>query len=96
MPEQAAAASSAPAKQQQAVVKSASSANFSKKLDEIEAKLSSSGQQWLSGQAMPGKIDAEAFEAVKAAKPEPRVYPHAFGWACMISKFSPEKQASWK
>ena len=75
--------------------KDVSDRNFSKKLDDIEETLASSGQQWLSG-SQPGSADAEAINEVRASRPDPRAYPNAFSWYAMVSKFSPEKQASWK
>ena len=45
---------------------------------------------------MPGAADREAYEAVKSSQPAPAVYPHAYSWYAMVSKFSPAKQAEWK
>ncbi len=45
---------------------------------------------------MPGAVDAEAFKIVANQRPDPRVYPNAFSWYAMVSKFSPDRQAAWK
>ena len=66
------------------------------KLAEIEESLATSGCQWLSGANAPSALDAEAFKDVKDCRPEPEVMPNAYSWWCMVSKFTPEKQAAWK
>ena len=76
-------------------MKDVSDRNFSKKLDEIEESLASSGQMFLGG-SQPSSEDAAAINEVRASRPDPRVYPNAYSWYSIVSKFSPEKQSSWK
>lgn len=69
--------------------------NFTADLEEIEAALAD-GNQFILGGIKPSAADSKMLEKIKNVKPDPLVYPHAFGWWAQISKFSPEEQQSWK
>ena len=61
-------------------------------LDVIESRLQEC--QWLGGQS-PSQDDAEGFASLNGAVPDVDMYPNAFAWYAMVSKFSEAKRASW-
>ena len=62
--------------------------NFSAKLGEIESRLAK-GEMFLGGK-QPSYEDREVLEEIGDDTPDAEVYPHAFAWFSIVSRFKPE------
>ena len=47
------------------------------------------------GGKQPTYEDREMLEQIGEGAPDPEVYPHAFAWYCIVSRFTPEVRAQW-
>lgn len=60
-------------------------------VDAIENKLQQN--QWLGGQ-QPSSEDAEAFKNMDGT-PNVDTHPNAFGWWCLVSRFTDDVRKTW-
>ena len=67
--------------------------NFSPKLGEIETRLAK-GDPYLGGK-QPSYEDRETLDEIGNDTPDAEIYPHAFAWYSIISRFKPEIRESW-